>query len=62
MAATLAGSISLLSPIESARFKRLALLQGQLVKNIQHMGGLNPKGYRYVLKPQKLTAARFDIA
>ncbi|KAG8854213.1 mRNA cleavage and polyadenylation factor subunit [Tulasnella sp. 330] len=46
--ATLAGSISLLSPVESARFKRLALLQGQLVKNVQHVGGLNPKGYRTV--------------
>ncbi|KAG9024671.1 mRNA cleavage and polyadenylation factor subunit [Tulasnella sp. JGI-2019a] len=46
--ASLAGSISLLSPVEAARFKRLALLQGQLVKNVQHVGGLNPKGYRTV--------------
>ena len=37
-----------LSPVEEAPSKRLQLLQGQLIRSIQHFAGLNPKAHRYV--------------
>ncbi len=40
------GAITSLTPSKQARYKRLQLLQGQLVRGVQHFGGLNPKGYR----------------
>ncbi|KAG8903754.1 mRNA cleavage and polyadenylation factor subunit [Tulasnella sp. 403] len=46
--ATLEASISILAPVDSTMYKRLALLQGQLVRNVQHVAALNPKGYRTV--------------
>lgn len=46
IAATLEGSISILSPIDATTYKRLALLQGQLVRNVQHVAALNPKAFR----------------
>ncbi|KAG9227086.1 hypothetical protein CCMSSC00406_0008286 [Pleurotus cornucopiae] len=42
------GSISSLTPVEEAAFKRLQLLQGQLTRNLQHMAGLNPRALRIV--------------
>lgn len=40
------GSLSVLTPIDEAAFKRLHLLQGQLSRNVQHVAGLNPKAHR----------------
>lgn len=31
-------------------FKRLQLLQGQLTRNVQHLAGLNPKAFRFVVR------------
>ncbi|EGO29249.1 hypothetical protein SERLADRAFT_445076 [Serpula lacrymans var. lacrymans S7.9] len=42
------GSLSSLTPVDDASFKRLQLLQGQLTRNIQHVAGLNPRAYRIV--------------
>ncbi|KAF9235610.1 CPSF A subunit region-domain-containing protein [Melanogaster broomeanus] len=40
------GSLSALTPVDEAAFKRLHLLQGQLSRNIQHVAGLNPRAFR----------------
>ncbi|KAG8216364.1 CPSF A subunit region-domain-containing protein [Butyriboletus roseoflavus] len=42
------GSLSALTPVDEGAFKRLHLLQGQLLRNVQHVAGLNPKAYRIV--------------
>ncbi|KAF8600601.1 hypothetical protein BDV93DRAFT_608605 [Ceratobasidium sp. AG-I] len=42
------GSVSTLTPVDESQFSRLQLLQGQLLRNIQHVAGLNPKAHRYV--------------
>ncbi|KAK0527587.1 mRNA cleavage and polyadenylation factor subunit [Tilletia horrida] len=42
------GSIETLIPVQEQVFKRLQVLQGQLVRNVQHMAGLNPRAYRAV--------------
>jgi len=42
------GALSIIIPVWEDIFKRLSLLQGQLVRNIQHVGGLNPKAFRSV--------------
>ena len=44
------GGISTLVPLKAARFKRLQLLQGQLTRSVQHVAGLNPKAFRWVLQ------------
>ncbi|KXN92986.1 Protein CFT1 [Leucoagaricus sp. SymC.cos] len=50
------GSLASLTILDESAFKRLGLLQGQLIRNIQHTAALNPKAFRivrndYVLKP-----------
>lgn len=40
------GSIDTLVPVEQGAFQRLQLLQTQLVRNVQHVAGLNPRAYR----------------
>jgi len=45
---TLNGSIVMFAPVPDVVFKRLSLLQGQLVRNVQHIAGLNPRAYRMV--------------
>jgi cleavage and polyadenylation specificity factor subunit 1 len=40
------GSLASLTIVEEEPFKRLGLLQGQLMRNIQHMAALNPKVFR----------------
>jgi len=40
------GSIDTLVPVEEGAFQRLQLLQTQLVRNVQHVAGLNPRAYR----------------
>ena len=45
---TLNGSIVMFTPVPDVVFKRLSLLQGQLVRNVQHIAGLNPRAFRYV--------------
>ncbi|KAI0088958.1 CPSF A subunit region-domain-containing protein [Irpex rosettiformis] len=42
------GSLTSLTYVDEAAFKRLYLLQGQLSRNIQHVAGLNPKAFRTV--------------
>jgi cleavage and polyadenylation specificity factor subunit 1 len=42
------GALSTLTPVDDAAFKRLQLLQGQLVGKIQHVAGLNPRAFRLV--------------
>ncbi|KAG1848301.1 CPSF A subunit region-domain-containing protein [Suillus subalutaceus] len=42
------GSLSALTPVDEAVFKRLQLMQGQLTRNMQHTAGLNPKAHRIV--------------
>jgi cleavage and polyadenylation specificity factor subunit 1 len=46
--ATLDGAIAAVKAVGDATFKRLSLLQGQLVRNVQHVAGLNPRAYRCV--------------
>ncbi|KAF8318712.1 hypothetical protein DL93DRAFT_2225607 [Clavulina sp. PMI_390] len=46
--ATLDGSITQMLALTDATFKRLSLLQGQLVRNVQHVAGLNPRANRTV--------------
>lgn len=40
------GSLASLTTVDEAAFKRLGLLQGQLVRSIQHTAALNPKAFR----------------
>ncbi|KAI0027906.1 CPSF A subunit region-domain-containing protein [Vararia minispora EC-137] len=40
------GSLSALIPLDDEAFKRLHLLQGQLSRHVQHLGGLNPRAFR----------------
>ncbi|CAE6441366.1 unnamed protein product [Rhizoctonia solani] len=42
------GSVALIMPLNESEFSRLQLLQGQLIRNVQHVAGLNPKAHRYV--------------
>lgn len=42
------GSLSTLVPVRAARFKRLQLLQAQLLRSIPHVAGLNPRSNRTV--------------
>ena len=43
------GSLSSITYVEESIHKRLHLLQGQLTRNVQHVAGLNPKAFRYVI-------------
>ncbi|KAF5351191.1 hypothetical protein D9756_008185 [Leucocoprinus leucothites] len=50
------GSLASVTILDEASHKQLALLQGQLIRNIQHTAALNPKAFRivrndYVSKP-----------
>lgn len=51
------GSISVLSPISEKTFKRLSTLYGQLVNNVQHVAGLNPRAYRLIKGPKQRMAS-----
>ncbi|KAI0646665.1 CPSF A subunit region-domain-containing protein [Trametes meyenii] len=42
------GSLSTLTYVDDAAFKRLHLLQGQLIRTVQHVAALNPKAFRMV--------------
>ncbi|EMD34631.1 hypothetical protein CERSUDRAFT_116804 [Gelatoporia subvermispora B] len=42
------GSLITMTYVEEAASKRLHLLQGQLTRNVQHVAGLNPRGFRIV--------------
>ncbi|KAG1069711.1 hypothetical protein G6F42_026220 [Rhizopus arrhizus] len=54
---TFSGSISVLSPISEKTFKRLSTLYGQLVNNVQHVAGLNPRAYRLIKGPKQRMAS-----
>lgn len=43
---TVDGSLVQVLALTDTTFKRLSLLQGQLVRNIQHIAGLNPRANR----------------
>jgi cleavage and polyadenylation specificity factor subunit 1 len=45
---TMNGSIQVLQPVDEEIFNVLHLLQGQLVRNVQHFAGLHPRAYRAV--------------
>ncbi|OSD02613.1 hypothetical protein PYCCODRAFT_1477600 [Trametes coccinea BRFM310] len=42
------GSLNTLTYVDEAAFKRLHLLQGQLIRTVQHVAALNPKAFRMV--------------
>ncbi|PWN38026.1 uncharacterized protein FA14DRAFT_22204 [Meira miltonrushii] len=42
------GSIQRIQPVEEEIFNTLHLLQGQLIRTVQHFAGLNPRGFRVV--------------
>jgi cleavage and polyadenylation specificity factor subunit 1 len=42
------GSIASLTPVSETSAKRMQLLQGHLVRNVQHVAALNPKALRVV--------------
>ncbi|KAH9930484.1 CPSF A subunit region-domain-containing protein [Epithele typhae] len=42
------GTLSTLTPVDEGAFKRLHLLQGQLVRTVQHVAALNPRAFRMV--------------
>ncbi|OBZ77260.1 hypothetical protein A0H81_02690 [Grifola frondosa] len=42
------GSVSSLTYVDEPSFKRLHLLQGQLLRTVQHVAALNPKAFRMV--------------
>ncbi|KAL9936254.1 hypothetical protein V8E36_005096 [Tilletia maclaganii] len=42
------GAIETIIPVPEQVAKRLQVLQGQLVRNVQHMAGLNPRAFRAV--------------
>ncbi|CEP07342.1 hypothetical protein [Parasitella parasitica] len=54
---TFSGSISVLSPISEKTFKRLNTLYGQLVNNVQHVAGLNPRAFRLIKGPKQRMAS-----
>lgn len=61
--ATADGSLTTLVAVKTARFKRLQLVQAQLVRNAQHVVGLNPRAFRTVrndLVPRPLTKGILD--
>lgn len=42
------GTLSTVVAVKAARFKRLQLASEQLVRNAQHVAGLNPRAFRWV--------------
>ncbi|WWC91156.1 uncharacterized protein L201_006097 [Kwoniella dendrophila CBS 6074] len=61
--ATADGALTTLVSVKSARFKRLQLVSDQLVRNAQHVAGLNPKAFRTVqndLLPKPLSKGILD--
>lgn len=46
--ATSDGALTTIVSVKEARFKRLQLVSDQLVRNAQHVAGLNPRAYRTV--------------
>ncbi|WWD21338.1 protein CFT1 [Kwoniella shandongensis] len=61
--ATADGALTTLVSVKSARFKRLQLVSDQLVRNAQHIAGLNPRAFRTVrndLLPKPLSKGILD--
>ncbi|ORY33060.1 cleavage and polyadenylation specific protein [Naematelia encephala] len=61
--ATAEGAITTVVSVKPARFKRLQLVTDQLVRNAQHIAGLNPRAFRAVrndLVPQALSRGILD--
>ncbi|WWC98043.1 protein CFT1 [Kwoniella sp. B9012] len=61
--ATADGALTTLVSVKPARFKRLQLVSDQLVRNAQHVAGLNPKAFRTVqndLLPKPLSKGILD--
>lgn len=61
--ATADGAITSVVAVKEARFKRLQLVQDQLVRNAQHVAGLNPRAFRTVrndLVPRPLARGVLD--
>ncbi|OCF35639.1 protein CFT1 [Kwoniella heveanensis BCC8398] len=63
--ATSDGALTTLVSVKPARFKRLQLVSDQLVRNAQHVAGLNPRAFRTVrndLLPKPLSKGILDGA
>ncbi|WVF65469.1 protein CFT1 [Kwoniella sp. CBS 6097] len=63
--ATADGALTTLVSVKPARFKRLQLVSDQLVRNAQHIAGLNPRAFRTVrndLLPKPLSKGILDGA
>lgn len=61
--ATAEGAITTLVAVKTARYKRLQLVQDQLVRNAPHIAGLNPRAFRAVrndLVPRPLNKGILD--
>ncbi|WVR09012.1 protein CFT1 [Kwoniella sp. DSM 27419] len=61
--ATADGALTTLVSVKPARFKRLQLVSDQLVRNAQHLAGMNPRAYRTVrndLLPKPLSKGVLD--
>ncbi|KAL7421114.1 mRNA cleavage and polyadenylation factor subunit [Cryptotrichosporon argae] len=61
--ATADGALTTVVSVKAARFKRLQLVQDQLVRNAQHVAGLNPRAFRAVrndLVPRPLAKGVLD--
>jgi hypothetical protein len=56
------GSIATLTPVEEEPFKRLLLLQGQLLGKVQHVSGLNPRAFRYVHSDHSLPTLDYSLS
>ncbi|OXG80075.1 protein CFT1 [Cryptococcus neoformans var. grubii Br795] len=61
--ATADGALTTVVSVKDARFKRLQLVSDQLVRNAQHVAGLNPRAFRTVrndLLPRPLSKGILD--
>ncbi|TYJ59069.1 protein CFT1 [Cryptococcus floricola] len=61
--ATADGGLTTMVSVKDARFKRLQLVSDQLVRNAQHVAGLNPRAFRTVrndLLPRPLSKGILD--
>ena len=56
------GSLSVVQPISEKIYRRLYSLYSRMVTSLQHVGGLNPRGYRHVPHSTRPLATASTIA
>lgn len=49
LAGTLTGSLAMITTLPETSYRRLNIVQGQIVNGEEHTAGLNPRGYRAVV-------------